>query len=90
MKFFLPDHSALTRTWRAPFRGAQLVPNPHDSVRKILELYEHDLNNWLEQAFRRVTDVPDVDANDCYFYVRVRRRHTLGRKRFVLSRAARC
>jgi Methyltransferase FkbM domain len=41
--------------------------NPRDSVRKILGLYEHELNPWLEQALRRVTRVLDVGANDGYF-----------------------
>ena len=67
LKFFLPDHPALTRIWRGPFRGAQLVLNPRNSLRKILGLYEHELNDWLEQALRRVTRLLDVGANDGYF-----------------------
>lgn len=41
--------------------------NPHNSLRKILGLYEHELNNWLKQALRRVTRMLDVGANDGYF-----------------------
>jgi Methyltransferase FkbM domain len=41
--------------------------NPRDSLRKILGLYEHELNPWLEQALCRVTRVLDVGANDGYF-----------------------
>src|SRR5215470_8971746 len=41
--------------------------NPRHSLRKILGLYEHELNKWLEQALRRVTRILDVGANDGYF-----------------------
>ncbi|HET9367365.1 MAG TPA: FkbM family methyltransferase [Candidatus Udaeobacter sp.] len=41
--------------------------NPHDSLRKILGLYEHELNSWLDQALPRVGRVLDVGANDGYF-----------------------
>jgi hypothetical protein len=41
--------------------------NPRDSLRKIFGLYERELNQWLEQALRRVTRVVDVGANDGYF-----------------------
>jgi hypothetical protein len=57
----------LTRIWRGPFRGARIVMNPRDSLRKIFGLYEHELNDWLEQALRRVSRVVDVGANDGYF-----------------------
>jgi len=57
----------LTRIWRGPFRGARIIMNPHDSLRKIFGLYEHELNDWLEQALRRVSRVVDVGANDGYF-----------------------
>jgi FkbM family methyltransferase len=67
LKFLLPDRPVLNRVWRGPFRGARIVMNPRNSLRKILGLYEHELNNWLEQALRRVTRVLDVGANDGYF-----------------------
>jgi methyltransferase FkbM-like protein len=57
----------LTRIWRGPFRGARIVMNPRNSLRKIFGLYEHELNDWLEQALRRVSRVVDVGANDGYF-----------------------
>jgi ribosomal protein L25 (general stress protein Ctc) len=66
-KFFLPDHPVLTRVWRGPFRGARIVMNPRNSLRKILGLYEHELNDWIEQALHRVDRVLDVGANDGYF-----------------------
>jgi hypothetical protein len=56
-----------TRVRWGPFRGACIVMTPRDSLRKILGLYEHELNGWLEHALRRVTRVLDVGANDGYF-----------------------
>ena len=67
LKRLLPDHPVPTRILRGPFRGACIVMNPRDSLRKILGFYEHELNPWLEQALRRVTRVLDVGANDGYF-----------------------
>jgi hypothetical protein len=67
LKSLLPDHAVPVRIWRGPFRGARVVMNPRDSLRKIFGLYEHELNPWLEQALRRVARVLDVGANDGYF-----------------------
>jgi FkbM family methyltransferase len=67
LKLFLPDRPVLTRVWRGPFRGARIMMNPRNSLRKILGLYEHELNDWIEHALRRVTRVVDVGANDGYF-----------------------
>lgn len=52
---------------RGPFRGARIVMNPRESLRKMFGLYEHELNRWLERALQRVTRVIDVGANDGYF-----------------------
>jgi hypothetical protein len=41
--------------------------NPRNSLRKILGIYEHELNDWVEQALSRVERVLDVGANDGYF-----------------------
>ena len=41
--------------------------NPRHSLRKIFGLYEHELNDWVENALRRVHRVIDVGANDGYF-----------------------
>lgn len=41
--------------------------NPRNSLRKILGLYEHELNDWLESALRLTNRVIDVGANDGYF-----------------------
>jgi hypothetical protein len=67
LKSLLPDRAVPVRIWRGPFRGGRVVMNPRHSLRKILGLYEHELNPWLEQALRRVARVLDVGANDGYF-----------------------
>lgn len=67
LKCFLPGRPVLTRVWRGPFRGARVMLNPRNSLRKIMGLYEHELNDWLEQALRRVTRVIDIGAHDGYF-----------------------
>lgn len=66
-KRLLPNHPVPTRIWRGPFRGARPVMNPRHSLRKVLGLYEHELNGWIEAALRRVNRVIDVGANDGYF-----------------------
>ena len=50
-----------------PFRGARIVANPRASLRKVLGLYEHELNAWLRSALPRVSRLIDVGANDGYF-----------------------
>ncbi len=67
LKSFLPDYPVATRILRGPFRGARVMINPRYSLRKILGLYEHELNAWLETALWRVNRVLDVGANDGYF-----------------------
>ena len=67
LKSLLPDHPILVRVWRGPLRGARVVMNPRNSLRKVLGLYEHEINGWLEVALGRVTRVVDVGANDGYF-----------------------
>jgi hypothetical protein len=67
LKAFLPDKPVPTRVLRGPFRGARIVMNRRESLRKIFGLYEHELNGWLNEALKRVTRVLDVGANDGYF-----------------------
>lgn len=67
IKSLLPDRPVPFRVWYGPFRGARLIANPRSSVRKMLGLYEHELNGWLIQALPCVTRVLDVGANDGYF-----------------------
>jgi len=66
-KSLLPDHPVPMRIWRGPFRGARVMMNPRNSLRKVCGLYERELNAWIEAALRRVTCMLDVGANDGYF-----------------------
>ena len=67
LKSLLPDQPKPVCIWRGPFRGARVVMNPRTSVRKILGVYEHELNDWIDAALHRVVHVVDVGANDGYF-----------------------
>ncbi len=67
LKTFLPNKPVPTPILRGPFRGARIVMNPTDSLRKVFGLYEHELNPWLESALSKTTRVLDVGANDGYF-----------------------
>ena len=67
LKRLLPDRSAVMTVWRGPFRGARIFANPRASLRKVLGLYEHELNGWISAALPRVNRVIDVGANDGYF-----------------------
>lgn len=67
LKRLLPNRAVPTRVWFGPFRGAYPVMNPRHSLRKVLGLYEHELNGWIEDALCRVNRVIDVGANDGYF-----------------------
>jgi hypothetical protein len=67
LKSILPNRPIPVRIWRGPLRGGRAVMNPRNSMRKILGLYEHELNEWLECALRLTDRVVDVGANDGYF-----------------------
>jgi hypothetical protein len=67
LKSVLPDRPLPLRIWRGPLRGGRAVMNPRNSLRKVLGLYEHELNGWLESVLRLTNRVIDVGANDGYF-----------------------
>ena len=67
LKSLFPDRSILVRVWGGPLRGARVVMHPRHSMRKILGIYEHEINDWLEAALHRAHRVVDVGANDGYF-----------------------
>jgi hypothetical protein len=67
LKRLIPNRSMSTRILSGPFRGAAICMNPRDNLRKILGLYEHELNDWLSRVLQRVDIVLDVGANDGYF-----------------------
>jgi hypothetical protein len=62
-----PDQARPTRILRGPFRGAIIAMNLRNSLRKVVGLYEHELNRWLKTVLPWVTRVLDVGANDGYF-----------------------
>lgn len=66
-KRVLPDRPTRLRILRGPLRGGLVVMNPRNSMRKVLGLYEHELNGWLAQVLLKVNRVIDVGANDGYF-----------------------
>ena len=67
LKRLLPDRPTIMTVWRGPFRGARIVVNPRTSLRKVLGVYEHELNAWLSAALPRASRLIDVGANDGYF-----------------------
>jgi hypothetical protein len=67
LRSVLPDRVQPMRILRGPFRGAIIAMNPRNSLRKMVGLYEHELNRWLKTVLPRVTRVLDVGANDGYF-----------------------
>jgi hypothetical protein len=67
LRSVLPDRVQPMRILRGPFRGAIIAMNPRNSLRKLVGLYEHELNCWLKTVLSRVTRVLDVGANDGYF-----------------------
>ena len=66
-KQLLPNKPVRLRVLRGPFRGARVLMDPRHSLRKLVGVYEHELNKWLELALQKVTRVLDVGANDGYF-----------------------
>jgi Methyltransferase FkbM domain len=67
LKRLLPDRELPLPVLRGPFRGAVLQLHPHHSLRKILGVYEHEMNGWLESVLPRIDTILDVGANDGYF-----------------------
>lgn len=67
LKALLPDRNLPLPILNGPFRGAIIAMNPRYSLRKVLGVYEHELNGWLEATLPHVNTVLDVGANDGYF-----------------------
>lgn len=67
LKALLPDRPVPLTVLRGPFRGARIPLNPRASLRKVLGLYEHENNAWLERALKGARRVIDVGAADGYF-----------------------
>jgi hypothetical protein len=67
LKFLVPKREMMVPVLRGPFRGAKIRMVPHDNLRKMFGLYEHELNDWLEGVLPRVDTVLDVGGNNGYF-----------------------
>ena len=67
LKSLIPKREMLVPILFGPFRGARIRMIPHDNLRKMFGLYEHELNNWLEAVLPRVDTVLDVGGNNGYF-----------------------
>lgn len=67
LKCFFQKHSVAAPVYFGAFRGSQLILNPSYSKRKILGVYEHILNPWLDRILPTVEVLWDVGANDGYF-----------------------
>lgn len=67
LKTLLPNKALPLPILNGPFRGATILLNPRYSLRKVLGIYEHELNGWLENVLPYVNTVLDVGANDGYF-----------------------
>lgn len=67
LRRLLPDRPVSCRILRGPFEGARVQLNPRHSMRKILGVYEWELNDWIRRAVPRTTHLFDVGANDGYF-----------------------
>ncbi|WP_374147478.1 FkbM family methyltransferase [Sphingomonas sp. 28-63-12] len=67
LKRAVPDGDRQLGIYAGPFRGGVFHSNPRVSLRKMLGLYEHELNGWLSAAMQKVDLVIDVGGNDGYF-----------------------
>jgi hypothetical protein len=66
-KSIIPKASVSLPIIRGPLRGGRFYASPRVSMRKVMGLYESELNPWLANAMRRADLVLDVGANDGYF-----------------------
>lgn len=67
LRAFLPDRRMNCPILAGPFRGGRVQVNPRNSLRKLLGLYEHELNPDLRRLLPAARAVYDVGANDGYF-----------------------
>lgn len=67
LKHVIPDGDRRLGIYAGPFRGGVFHSNPRVSLRKMLGLYEHEMNGWLETVIPQIDLVIDVGGNDGYF-----------------------
>lgn len=66
-KGVIPTADRRLLTLRGPLRGGTFYASPRASMRKVLGVYEHELNPWLYEAVDKVHALLDVGAADGYF-----------------------
>ncbi len=67
LKNVIPSEPRKLRILFGPFSGGVFIGSPRASLRKVLGLYEHELNEWLTHALPKVEQLLDVGSNDGYF-----------------------
>ena len=67
LKYVLPSPATTLPIVGGPFRGGSFRGAPRDSIRKVIGVYEHELNPWLSERLARADGLFDVGANDGYF-----------------------
>lgn len=65
--WLIDDRTRPVRILRGPFRGATICMSLRENLRKVLGIYEHELNAWIVGALQEVDTVLDIGANDGYF-----------------------
>jgi hypothetical protein len=67
LKQLVPTKECRLPIIASPLRGGVFIANPRASIRKVMGVYEHELNNWLSKALPEVNMLLDIGANDGYF-----------------------
>ena len=67
VKLLIPSTPRELPILAGPLAGGKFVGSPRVSLRKMLGIYEHELNDWLRGALTEVNTLVDVGANDGYF-----------------------
>jgi hypothetical protein len=67
LKSVFPDRVFPLPILTGPFRGATVHLHPRHALRKVLGIYEHELNGWVASVLPKVDTVIDIGANEGYF-----------------------
>ena len=67
LKALIPDAALRLPILGGPFAGGFFIGRPRDSLRKVMGVYEHELNPWLIKVLPRVNVVLDLGGNVGYF-----------------------
>lgn len=67
VKALVPVRDQLIPIMSGPFRGGTFFGSPRHSIRKMLGVYEYELNGWIRAALHEADGLLDLGANDGYF-----------------------